>query len=301
MAQSTKAHAGNINEPTKASATTTGLPRDENVGSKRFSDFDLGGKVFVVTGGARGLGLALAEALVEAGGKVYCLDRLEKPDEEWNEALSRVVPEWGGSLEYRQQDVQDTESLDKLIDGIADENGRLDGAIAAAGIIQVQRAEDYQDKDADEVMKTNYTAVFMTAQAVGRNMMKYKCHGSICLIASISGTIANRGMISPVYNSSKAAVIQLARSLAMEWTPVRKDGSGGIRVNCLSPGHIVTPMVLKTFESDPTMKETWCNEIMMGRLAQTSEFKGAGLFLLSKASSFMTGANLVIDGGHTAW
>ncbi|KAM3500571.1 hypothetical protein MY10362_006294 [Beauveria mimosiformis] len=87
----------------------------------------------------------------------------------------------------------------------------------------------------------------------------------------------------------------------MEWSPLREDGSGGIRVNCLSPGHIETPMVLELFEKDPGMKKKWIAENMMGRLATTGEFKGAALFLMSSASNFMTGNNLVIDGGHTAW
>jgi NAD(P)-dependent dehydrogenase (short-subunit alcohol dehydrogenase family) len=212
-----------------------------------------------------------------------------------------VVPSAGGSLHYRQQDVADTAHLDQLIASIADENGRLDGAVAAAGVQQVTEALDYKPEDVARMLDVNYTGVFMTAQSVARQMFKYKTRGSICLIASMSGLVANKGLLSPVYNSSKAAVIQLARNLAMEWSPVREDGTGGIRVNCISPGHILTPMVLKNFEEVPGLRETWEGENMMGRLAETTEFKGAVLFLLSGASSFMTGSNLVIDGGHTAW
>ncbi|OAQ72130.1 oxidoreductase [Pochonia chlamydosporia 170] len=279
----------------------SGLPRDEAVGSKRFADFHLSGKVFIVTGGARGLGLAVAEALVEAGGKVYCFDMAEQPDHEWEEAQSRVIPEWGGSLTYLQQDVRDTKHLEDLIMQIADDNKQLNGIIAAAGIVQNTPALEYKIEDVTNMLATNYTGVFMTAQAGAKAMMKHKCQGSICLIASMSGVVANKGMLSPVYNSSKAALIQLARNLAMEWSPMRDDGSGGIRVNCLSPGHIETPMVLELFEKDPEMKKTWTSENMLGRLASTSEFKGAALFLISEASSFMTGNNLVVDGGHTAW
>ncbi|KAI0889153.1 NAD(P)-binding protein [Annulohypoxylon maeteangense] len=274
---------------------------DVNVGQRRLADFDLKGRVFVVTGAARGLGLALAESLVEAGGKVYCLDREDKPDEHWAEARKRVIPEWGGSLHYCQQDVLDTCDLDRVITEIADDNRRLDGVIAAAGVQQVTPAVDYEPADAARMLAINFTGVLMTATSAARQMIKYKCHGSICLIASMSGTVANKGLLSSVYNSSKAALIQLARNLAMEWSPIKPDGTGGIRVNCISPGHILTPMVAQNFEEVPGLKEKWESENMMGRLAQTTEFKGAALFLLSNASSFMTGSNLVIDGGHSSW
>lgn len=230
-----------------------------------------------------------------------CLDRAETPHSDWEEAERRVVPEWGGSLRYRQQDVQDTKALERTINEIAAEHERLDGVIAAAGVQQLTPAEEYTAEDANKMLAVNYTAVLMTATISARAMFKYKTRGSICLIASMSGSVANKGLVSPVYNSSKAALIQLARSLAMEWSKAKPDGTGGVRVNCLSPGHLLTPMVLKNFEEVPGLRETWSNENMMGRLAETSEFKGAALFLLSNASSFMTGNNLVIDGGHTAW
>lgn len=232
---------------------------------------------------------------------MYCLDREEKPAEYFAEARNRVVPEWGGSLHYRQQDVLDTKGLDKTITSIAHENARLDGVVAAAGIQQVTPAVEYEPDDTARMLAINFTGVLMTATSAARQMMKYKCRGSICLIASMSGSIANKGLLSPVYNSSKAAVIQLARNLAMEWSPIQKDGTGGIRVNCISPGHIMTPMVQKNFQEIPGLRSKWESENMMGRLATTTEFKGAALFLLSNASSFMTGNNLIMDGGHTSW
>ncbi|KAJ3554087.1 hypothetical protein NPX13_g10712 [Xylaria arbuscula] len=284
-------------EPRENPALGLRPSREENVGAKRLADFDLEGGVFIVTGGARGLGLCLAEGLVEAGGNVYCFDRAPEPDSDWNEAARRA-DRWGGTLNYRQQDVADTKHLDETIAAIADKHQRLDGLIAAAG---VQKIFEYTAEDVEKMMAVNYTGVMMAATSAARQMFKYKCHGSMCLIASMSGQVANKGLISPVYNSSKAAVIQLARNLAMEWSPIRKDGTGGIRVNCISPGHILTPMVLKNFEEVPGLREKWESENMMGRLAETTEFKGAALFLLSKASSFMTGSNIVIDGGHTSW
>lgn len=181
------------------------------------------------------------------------------------------------------------------------ESNGIHGLIAAAGIQQITPAVEYTAEDADLMLKTNYTAVLMAASITARTMFKYKSRGSICLIASMSGSVANKGLLSPVYNSSKAALIQLARNLAMEWSPMKEDGTGGIRVNCISPGHIMTPMVERNFEEVPGLRETWERANMMGRLATPGEFKGAALFLLSNASSFMTGSNLVVDGGHTAW
>ena len=296
---------------------TSGQPGGAVTGRKsraRFADFDLTGRALVVTGGARGLGLALAEALAEAGGKgkarrghdegvlqadarvpVYCLDRLERPDDAWHEARARMSTEGGGSLEYQQLDVCDTSGLDRTMQVVADDNGGLHGLIAAAGIQQVTPAVDYTAADAKRMMDVNYTGVLMSAAAAARAMFRHGSRGSICLVASMSGLVANKGLVCPVYNSSKAALIQLARSLAMEWSP------RGIRVNCLSPGHTLTPMVLKNLEDAPGLAERWCAENMLGRLAEASEYKGAAVFLLSDASSFMTGANLVIDGGHTSW
>ncbi|EEY16831.1 cyclopentanol dehydrogenase [Verticillium alfalfae VaMs.102] len=262
-------------------------PKDFNVGQKTFADFDLKERVFIVTGGSSGLGLELAEAVREAGGIVYCLDVSPEPSAEFIEAQKRssTPSPSAGSLTYRQQDVADTEGLDRQIASIASTHARLDGVVAAAGIQQIMPAAEYTIEDLNRIMAVNYAGVFMTATAAARQMFKHKCHGSMVFIASMS----------------RAAVLQLARNLAMEWSPTREDGSGGIRVNCISPGHILTPMVQKNFEEVPGLREKWESENTMGRLAETREFKGAALFLLSNASSFMTGSNLIMDGGHTAW
>ena len=102
-------------------------------------------------------------------------------------------------------------------------------------------------------------------------------------------------MICPAYNASKAGVVQLGRNLASEW------GEYGIRVNTISPGYIVTAMVEKLFEDFPERKEQWPTENMLGRLSKPEEYRGAAVFLISDASSFMTGSDLRMDGGHAAW
>ncbi|KAL2868371.1 uncharacterized protein BJX67DRAFT_350631 [Aspergillus lucknowensis] len=132
-------------------------------------------------------------------------------------------------------------------------------------------------------------------------MMNRKCQGSILLVASMSGLVANKGMNSAIYNSSKAVVIQLTRSIAIEWSEIESEtGKRGIRVNCLCPGHIETPMVKMVVDGDPEVKEIWQSENMMKRLARP-EFRGVTRLLMSDASSFMTGSTVVVDGGHTAW
>ncbi|KAL3466684.1 hypothetical protein BJX64DRAFT_214761 [Aspergillus heterothallicus] len=278
------------------------LPTDKGKTHDRFREFSLAGKVFAVTGGARGLGLSMAEALVEAGGEVYCLDRLPEPDDEFHAAQARANPDFGGSLHYRQMDVADDTNTEAVMAEIASRKNRLDGLIAAAGVNHVASAVDHSPATVDNVIHINYTGVFRSAVSAAKEMMKWDCQGSILLVASMSGLIANKGMTSAIYNSSKAAVIQLTRSLAMEWSEVDpKTKKGGIRVNCLCPGHIETPMVQMIVDKDPETKELWESENMMKRLARPEEFRGVTLLLMSDASSFMTGSTVVVDGGHTAW
>ncbi|GIJ82205.1 hypothetical protein Asppvi_000711 [Aspergillus pseudoviridinutans] len=269
---------------------------DVSLGSKgRMPEFSLAGKVVLVSGAARGLGLTQAEALLEAGAKVYGLDRLEEPSPEFFEIQKRGKDELGTELHYRRIDVRDTELLTSTVEQIANVEGRMDGLIAAAGIQQETPALEYTAKDANTMFEVNVTGVFMTAQAVAKQMIRFGNGGSIALIASMSGTVANRGLICPAYNASKAAVIQLGRNLAMEW------GQYGIRVNTISPGYIVTKMVEDLFIQFPERREEWPKHNMLGRLSTPNEYRGAAVFLLSDASSFMTGSDLRIDGGHCAW
>ncbi|BCS01031.1 putative short chain dehydrogenase [Aspergillus luchuensis] len=266
------------------------------LGSKsRMPEFSLAGKVVLVSGAARGLGLTQAEALLEAGAKVYALDRLDEPSPEFAIIQERAVQELGTELHYRRIDVRDTELLNTVIETIANTEGRMDGLVAAAGIQQETPALEYTAKDSNTMFEVNVTGVFMTAQAVAKQMIRFGNGGSIALIASMSGTIANRGLICPAYNASKAAVIQLGRNLASEW------GQYNIRVNTISPGYIVTAMVEKLFEQFPQRRDEWPKQNMLGRLSAPNEYRGAAVFLLSDASSFMTGSDLRIDGGHAAW
>ncbi|KAK4444102.1 hypothetical protein QBC34DRAFT_196059 [Podospora aff. communis PSN243] len=260
-------------------------------------EFSLEGKVIIVSGGGRGVGLTQAEGLLEAGAVVHALDILPEPDNnsDFARVASRAKNELGTSLTYHRVNVRDEKTLNEIVGAIASETGHIDGLIAAAGIQQETSALEYSAADADKMLGVNVTGVFMTAQAVARQMIERKQKGSLVLIASMSGTVANRGLICPAYNASKAAVIQLARNLAAEW------GEHGIRVNTLSPGYIVTAMTAGLFEAFPERRTAWPDANMLKRLSYPEEYRGAAIFLLSDASSFMTGADLRIDGGHCAW
>ncbi|KAK8072368.1 short-chain dehydrogenase [Apiospora saccharicola] len=261
-------------------------------------EFSLKNKVIIVSGGAQGLGLVQTEALLEAGAKVHVFDRQAPPPagSKYDAVVKRAVGELETTLTYHQIDVRlGAGDINRVTQDIADEHGRIDGLIAAAGIQQETPALEYTAEDSDRMLGINITGVLMTAQAVARQMVRLKQEGSLVFIASMSGTVANRGLICPVYNASKAGVIQLGRNLASEW------GQHGIRVNTISPGYIVTDMVKALFEKFPEREVEWPKQNMLGKLSKPEDYRGAAVFLLSDASRFMTGADLRIDGGHAAW
>ncbi|KXT00268.1 hypothetical protein AC578_1235 [Pseudocercospora eumusae] len=283
--------------------------------TKRLPEFNLNDKVVLVTGAARGLGLVQAEALLEAGATVYALDRLSEPSPDFFRVQERAAKELGTTLHYRQIDVRDVPQLNEIVRSISEAQGKLDGLIAAAGIQQETPALEYSAKDANTMFEVNITGVFMTAQAVAKEMIRHGRGGSIAMIASMSGTVANRGLICPAYNASKAGVIQLARNLASEWgqhgirvssTPSAAALASdmlmlAVQVNTISPGYIVTAMVEALFEKYPERRRDWPTQNMLGKLSAPEEYRGAAVFLISDASSFMTGSDLRIDGGHAAW
>ena len=145
-----------------------------------------------------------------------------------------------GSLHYHHVDVRQTQHLQDTVAKVASQDSRLDGLVAAAGVQKTKPAVDYTAEEAIQMMDINYTGLFMTTCVVGKKMMDRGCKGSIVLAASMSGMIANKGLICPVYSCSKAAVVQLARSLAMPW------GRHGIQINSLCPDHVKMAMVEKS-------------------------------------------------------
>ncbi|KAI5462843.1 hypothetical protein BGZ63DRAFT_452353 [Mariannaea sp. PMI_226] len=260
--------------------------------------FSLEGKTIVITGGARGLGITLATAVVEAGGSVVCLDILPSPSaEEWA-LLSKIAASTGASATYRQCDVTAESSVEEAMKAAtaeAEVNGApFWGTIACAGIQQQMPAFDYPAADFERIMRVNVTGVFNTCKYAARELRDSKRQGSIVIISSMSGNIANRGLSCTAYNTSKAAVQQMCRSVAQEW------GKYGIRVNTLSPGYIRTAMTDQLLAEDPEVEKTWMAGALLGRLGVPEDFKAPAVFLLSEGASFVHGADIRVDGGHCA-
>ena len=196
--------------------------------------FSLSNRTIVITGGGRGLGLTLAHAVVESGAHVACLDILPEPDAaEWTSLLA-IAKTASVTATYYSCDVTSETEVEAVFKKVSETGATLGaelmGTIACAGIQQLKLAIDYPAADFERMFKVNATGVFITAKYAAQTMIARGVQGSIVLIASMSGQIANRGLTCAAYNSSKAAVHQLGRSLAAEW------GMDGIRVNTLSPG-----------------------------------------------------------------
>lgn len=261
-------------------------------------EFSLADRVAMVTGGNRGLGLEMAMAMIEAGARaVYCVDLPKTPSEEWTKVKEYVGRMNGkGRLEYISGDVRNQQEMWKIGETIGDGEGRMDACIAAAGILKAHTdCLEYPARQFQDVMDVNVNGVLFAAQAAGRQMARFGNGGSIILIASMSGSITNKDHAWVSYNTSKSAVIQMARSMACELGPRR------IRVNSLSPGHIYTNMTAAYVDTQPHLVEKWSSLNPLGRLGRPDELRGVVTWLASDASTFCTGSDILVSGGHHAW
>jgi len=246
----------------------------------------LTGRTAVVTGGGQGIGQALAHALAEAGADVAILDV--------NAGTSRLVAEEIVALGCRSlalaADVTSREEVERAMATILSTWGRLDVGVNNAGIGAWADAEAMPEETWDRVLAVNLKGVFLCAQAEGRIMLR-QGYGKIINTASMSARIVNRPQNQVGYNASKAGVVQLTKSLAAEWA------SRGVRVNCISPGYTRTALTGQVAHLVPG----WLKDIPMGRMAEVSDLQGAVVYLASAASDYVTGHDLVIDGGFTLW
>ncbi|MEN6641580.1 MAG: SDR family oxidoreductase [Armatimonadia bacterium] len=245
--------------------------------------FDLTGKIAAVTGGARGIGRACADALQEMGARIALIDVLE-------DRVKQSADEMGNGTIGIVCDCTNSASVTAAFDQVKAHFGRLDILVTSAGICIWSPAEEMSEQDWDKVVDLNLKGTFLCCQAAGRIMIGQKS-GSIINVASMSGSIANRPQAQIGYNSSKAGVMHLTRSLAVEWA------QHNVRVNSISPGYTLSELT-KQF---PQYFDGWMPYIPMGRMAQPEELVGAVVYLASDAASYTTGHDLVIDGGYTCW
>ncbi len=242
--------------------------------------------VALVTGGARGIGLAVAQALLEQGVAVACLDQ---PGADTT-AFEAAAREAGAAHLVLPVDVGDQEAVHAAVASVSS-LGRLQYAVNCAGIDALGRSEDVGAQDWRRVLEVDLDGVFFCCQAEHAAMREHG--GSIVNIASMSGHIVNRGVEPHVaYGAAKAGVVHLSKGLGVEWA------SRGIRVNSVSPGYVLTEL---TRHNAPGVNEMFAGQTPMGRLAAVEEVAGPVLFLLGGAASFVTATDLRVDGGFTAW
>ncbi len=249
------------------------------------NEFSLESRVAVVTGGATGIGLAIARALAGAGAKVVLSSRSAGPGEEAAGALRGE----GLSAEFVPCDVSEPESVDRLVRTVLEEHGRLDAMVTSAGRILVKPALEISADELDGLLAVHVRGSFVCAQAAARAMIEGGGGGKILFISS---TLAERAVPNQsAYIAAKGGVLSLARALAIEWAP------HGIQVNALGPQLTRTPMTEGLY-ADPEKMKAVLARTPAGRAGEPEDVAGAAVFLCSPAPDYLTGQHIVVDGGR---
>jgi NAD(P)-dependent dehydrogenase (short-subunit alcohol dehydrogenase family) len=271
------------------------MPDDKIIQSKNILErFSLKGKVALVTGSGQGIGRGFAHALADAGADVAVVDlNIDTAEGVVKEITSRNPNVKAIALKV---DVTVESQVKSMVEQVVEKLGDLTIACNNAGIGEWVDSEVMPYEDFQKVMKVNLDSVFLCSQAEANHMLG-KGYGKIINTASMSGHIANYPQNQSAYNISKSAVLSLTRSLATEWA------DRGVRVNSISPGYTQTALVedlLKT-ELGKKVWPVWKSLIPQGKMAEVTDLQGAVVFLASTVSDYMTGADLLVDGGYVAW
>ena len=248
-----------------------------------YNKFSIEGKKILITGGGQGIGKRVAKILIECGASVGILDINE-------ETAKATAEEIGKNVIALSCDVTDNKQVDAAVEKFVKHYDGIDAVFNNAGIVLHKPAEDLEPEEFTRVIDINLNGVFYVAQSVAKEFIKRGTKGSIVNMASMSGTIVNAPQKQASYNASKAAVVHLTKSLAVEWA------DKGIRVNCISPGYIeteMTGMVRKDWQ------DFWLSLIPFRRMGTPEELAGAIIYLISDASTYTSGADIIIDGAFT--
>lgn len=248
--------------------------------------FKITNKIAIVTGGTRGIGLAIAHALGEAGAKLVVTSRTDKF------GGLQSLKDSGYEVSFFESDITDKTVPQKIIDYTLEKYGVIDILVNNAGVAQHGEMEEFTDDLLDKIMNINVDSVFRMCRSV-LTPMKKQGSGVILNIGSISGLVSNIPQPQVAYNASKAAVHMMTKSLASDFA------DQNIRVNAIAPGYFRTEMTKLSKETEHWYP-TWDNMTPLNRMAETDEIGAAALFLCSPASSYITGEVLVIDGGYTS-
>ncbi|KAK2749544.1 hypothetical protein FQN55_003244 [Onygenales sp. PD_40] len=276
--------------------------------------FSLKGKTVVVTGGARGLGLAFSWAVAEVGANVAVLDLLDQPHDDFY----LIEKELGVKAKLYRVDVTDYEALEKAFDEVKKDFGSIDcwygwpkiliderstshltkstvsSSVTSAGIGKDKPFLEHTQADMKSLLAINVEGSFFAAQFAAKHMKEQGTGGSIVMIASIAAHGSVPGKSVSGYCFTKGAILAGCRALADELTPYK------IRVNTISPGYILTDMTINNIATRPTILQDLPKNIPMGHIGDRRDLKGAVVLLLSEASAYTTGSDVIIDGGMIA-
>ncbi len=250
----------------------------------------LDNKVSYVTGGAKGIGKSVAIAFAQAGA---CVAIVDIDIEEAKKTAQMLNDDYNSDSIAIKADVTNENDVDNMINTIIDKYGKLDIAFNNAGICINEAAEDMSYSKWKKVIDINLSGIFLTSKAAGNVMIK-QGGGSIINTASMSAHIVNVPQPQCAYNASKAGVIQLSKSLAIEWSKHK------VRVNTISPGYMATELIKNSTQLKPLIEE-WNNMAPMKRMGNPEELQSICVYLAGDTSSFTTGSDFVVDGAFTCF